>query len=46
MVLDIRPGHFRSPTQAEKSGLPSDVKEIFQCYFLIDELTPIPKPSP
>jgi hypothetical protein len=37
MVFDIRPGVFRKTTDEESHFLLS--REIFQCYFVIDELT-------
>ena len=41
MIFDIRPGVFRKTTDEESHFTLGS--EIFQCYFLIDELTKKPK---
>ncbi len=40
IVFDIRPGKFRKASVEEGQWYP----EIFQCYFLIEELVPQSKP--
>jgi len=42
MVVSIWPGSFRPAIGAEKDGFLS-AKEMFDCYFVIDELTAIKK---
>lgn len=43
IVFDIRPGTFKSLDKTKRPEFNPELKEIFQYYFLIDELTQLNK---